>query len=198
MKRLTLFDSINLRSSSAYKDPAAIAPLQIVFGDLSESAIPCHPINAAYTVFHASDRPMQSITAVYEDGGKITSGFKAMPAYQDETGQSIACVIFDHAKPTQKISIAGKGCMNDAGELIENPADLIEYLFLHIQGYDPASIDSAELARFYADCLKEEIKTACLISDTGKLRSFLDELAQNIHARWMLSDGKSVMRLRWI
>lgn len=199
MKRLTLLDTLNLRTTAVYRNPRGISPLNIVFGDLSNSRIPCTPIDKEGMIWHASDRPMQSITKVFAGDQEKTSGFSAFTAYQDETGQSIACVVFNSPQFGKPISVAGKGTMKlDTGELIENPADFIKDVCLNVQGYDADSIDLAEIARLYADCLKEEIKVAFLLSDTITIKQLFDELALNIHAHWMISDGKSVMRLRWL
>lgn len=203
-KRLTLLDTINLRTTAVYRNPRGISPLNIVYGDLSNSRIPCTPIDKEGMIWHASDRPMQSITKVFAGDQEKTSGFSAFTAYQDETGQSIACVVFNSPQFDKPISVAGKGTIkldtstSSAGELIENPADLIKDICLNVQGYDADSIDLAEIAHLYADCLKEEIKVAFILSDAITIKQLFDEQAQNIHAHWMISDGKSVMRLRWL
>jgi hypothetical protein len=198
VKRFTLTDNINLRTSAAYKSPAAITPLQIVYGDFSQGRIKCNPIDANGLFYHVSDRPMQTIETVYSAGAPLLAGFTPYTAYQDETGNSISCIMFDSPHAGDDISISGKGAMKDTGELIENPADLVRDVMLNVQGYDPGSIDLAEMSRFYSDCLKQELIVACVLQEIAPLRTFLDELARNIHASWMLSDGKSVMRLRWI
>ena len=198
MKRLGLLDTIDLRDTSCYKSPRDISPLQIICGDCTSVQIPCTQIDKDGRVHHASDRRMQLITKVYADGEPVDSGVKAYTAYQDETGQSIACVIFDEPQYEKKISISGKGSINlKTGALIESPADLIDFIFTDVQGYDPSSIDSGEIARFYADCLKEEITLAFVLNNPSlTIKSILDEIAANIHAHWLISDGKSVMRLR--
>ena len=199
VKRLTLLDKLNLRDTSVYRNPRDISILKIVYGDLSNVKIPCTPLDEDGTIFHASDRSMMAISKVYIAGEPKSYGFQAYTAYKDEIGHSIACLIFDNPQYDKRVSISGKGAVKlDTGELIENPADLIEDILLNVQGYDENSVDSAELSRFYADCLREEIKVACVLDSITTIKNFLDELAKNIHARWMISDGKSVMRLRWL
>lgn len=198
-RRLTLFDTLNLRTTSVYRNPRDISILKIVIGDLSSSRVPCTPLDESGTIFHISDRPVQRISSVYVEGEPKTYGYKALTSYQDETGMAIACVIFDNPQYDKAVSVACKGVMNpDSGDLIENPADIIEYLFLNIQGYDESSIDSGEISRFYADCIKEELKVGLILDEASTIKEFLDNLAKNIHARWMISDGKSVMRLMWL
>jgi hypothetical protein len=166
MKRLTLLETLNLRTTSVYANPRDISTLQIVYGDLTNSKIPCTPIDKDGYIYHASDRPMQLITGVFVDGEPKTFGFKSYTAYQDETGHSIACVIFDNPQYEKAISITGKGSIDlDTGALIENPADFISDVFINIQGYEADSIDSGEIARFYADCLKEDIKIAMILNN---------------------------------
>jgi len=198
-KRLTLFDTLNLRTTSVYKTPRDISTLKIVIGDLSTGKVPCTPLDESGTVFHISDRPIQRIDAVYVEEEPKSYGYRTFPSWQDETGNAIACVIFDNPQYNKDISVSCKGIINpDSGVLIENPADIIRYLFLNIQGYDASSIDSGEISRFYADCLKEDLKLGLILDEAKTIKEFLDELAENIHARWMISDGKSVMRLLWL
>jgi hypothetical protein len=203
-KRLALFDTLNLRTTAVYRAPRDISYLKLIYGDFSNSRIPCTPLDKDGYIHHASDIPMQTISKIFIDGEPKTFGFKAYPAYQDETGHSIACVIFDNPQYDKKVSISGKGAINidivtaSAGDLIENPADLIRDILLNIQGYDESSIDLAEISRFYSDCLTEEITIACIITEPVSIKTFFDELAMNIHAHWMISDGKSVMRLKWL
>jgi len=200
MKRFTLLDKLNLRTTAVYHNPRDISPLRIAYGDLSNSKIPCTPIDRDGLLWHVSDRPMMEISGVFSsDGKKMISGFTALPAVQDETGQSIACVQFDSPQYNKTIAVSGKGTIKlDTGELIENPADLIKDICLNVQGYDVDSVDLAEISRLYADCLKEEVRVAHLLSDIITIKQLFDELALNIHAFWMMSDGKSVMRLRWL
>ncbi|MEW6485786.1 MAG: hypothetical protein AB1423_14435 [Pseudomonadota bacterium] len=203
-RRLTMLDTLNLRTTAVYRNPRSIEILSVVFGDFSQSRLPCIPLDAEGYLHHASDIPMQMISTVFVEDEPVSSGFRAYPAYQDETGRSIACVKFDNPQYDKKVSISGKGAIKldsrqgSAGELIENPADLIRYVFLNIQGYDEDSIDLMEISKLYADCLREGTKTAVRLSSRCMIKSFLDELAINIHGQWMILDGKSVMRLRWL
>jgi hypothetical protein len=198
-KRLMLLDTLNLRTTAVYRSPREIKNLQVVYGDLTRSRIPCTPLDKDGYLYHASDLAMQLISGVYVENEPTTSGYHAYTAYQDETGHQIAAVLFDNPQYDKNVSVSGKGAIDmDTGDLIENPADLIKSVFLTIQGYDTNSIDLMEIARFYADCLREEIKTAVILDSQVTIKIFLDELAENIHAHWMLSDGKSVMRLRWL
>jgi len=198
MKRLSLLDTINLRTSSVYKKPRDISPLCIVYGDYSDALVPCTAIDSDGKTQHVSDRPMQAISRVYVDGKPQSFGYKAYTAYQDETGRSIAAIVFDEPQYDKRICVSGKGAIKlTSGELIDIPADVISDVFLSVQEYDESSIDGGEISRFYADCLKEEMKVACFLTDPkATLKNFLDELAFNLHAHWLISDGRSVMRLR--
>jgi Concanavalin A-like lectin/glucanases superfamily len=198
-KRLMLLDTLNLRSTAVYRNPRDISTLKIVYGDLSGGRIPCTPLDKDGYIHHASDRPMQSIGTVYVDGEPAGYGYRAFPAWQDETGRGIACVIFDNPQYDKQVSVSGKGAAKlTTGELIENPADMIYDVMINVQGYDISSIDAAELSRFYADCLAQGIKVADILDDGSQtIKAWLDNLAMNIRAQWMISDGKSVMRLRW-
>jgi hypothetical protein len=198
-KRLMLLDTLNLRTTAVYRNPRDISTMKIVYGDLSAGRIPCTPLDRDGYVHHASDRPMQSIGRVYVDGEPANYGYRALPAWQDETGRGVAVVIFDNPQYDKKVSVSGKGTMKlTTGELIENPADMIYDVLVNVQGYDVSSIDAAEISRFYADCLAEGIRVADILDDASRtIKAWLDDLAINIHSHWMISDGKSVMRLRW-
>jgi hypothetical protein len=192
-----LLDPIKLRTTSVYAKPRDISPLQIVYGDQTGSHIPCTAIDEDGYIYHASDRQMQLITGVFVDGEPKLSGYKTYTAYQDETGHAIACVIFDEPQYEKQVSISGKGAFNlDTGELIENPADFMSDVMLNVQGYEAGSVDEADILRFYADCLKAEIKIADILKSTETIKELFDRLASNIHAHWLISDGKSVMQLR--
>jgi hypothetical protein len=195
----SLLDEIRLRSSAVYRNPREIVPLQVVVGDLTNSHIPCLALDKDGKTHHASDLPMQSITEVCVDGEPRTWGFKAYPAWQDETGRSIAAVIFDEPQYDKKVSVRGKGAMKlDTGELIELPPDLIRLVLVDIQGNSADVLDAGELSAFYSLCLKSEVRVATLLRGKKILKEFFDELALNIHAHWLISDGKSVMRQRGV
>jgi hypothetical protein len=196
--KLSLLDTIKLRKTSVYSRPKDISFLNIPYGDLSGVQIPCTQIDADSRVFHASDVPIQLIKGVFADGEPVSYGFTSYTAYKDETGRSIACVVFDNPQYDKKITISCKGAIDlDTGNLIEYPADIVTHLMLTVQGYDADSIDAAELARFYSTCLKEGIVLAFLLNDgTRTIKNLMDDMAQNIHAHWLLSANKSVMRLR--
>ena len=195
-----LLDPLALRTTSVYSSPRDISVLKRIYGDHSNSRINCTPLDRDGYIYHASDIPMQSITRVFVGREPQTAGFTAYPAYQDETGKSIACVVFDEAQYDKTVSISGKGAIDlDSGALIENPADFIEDVFLNLQGYDAASIDSVELDRFRAVCLKKDIKIALVLDDSRvTIKTLLDELALNTGAQWLLSDDKSIMRLKGV
>lgn len=190
----SLLDTLQLRDTSVYKNPRDISPLRVVYGDLTNSQVPCTQIDKDGRIHHWSDCPVQLISKVYVDGEPKTYGFKTYTAYQDETGKSIACIIFDEPQYEKKVSASGKGAIKldpstgSGGELIENPADLINVL---------VPSDAGEITRLYADCLKNEVKVAAVLDNLDEtIKTFLDELALNIHSHWLISDNKSVMRLR--
>jgi hypothetical protein len=199
-KRLMLLDTLNLRTTAVYRTPREIKTLQVVYGDLTNSRVSCTALDRDGYLYHLSDLAMQLISGVYVEGEPQSSGVRKMPAYQDETGHQIAALLFDEPQYDKRVSVSGKGAIDlDTGNLIESPADFIKSVFLGIQGYDADSIDLMEISRFGSDCLKEDIKVAYILdSAITTIKAFLDDLAENIHAQWMLSDGKSVMRLRWL
>jgi hypothetical protein len=195
--RLTLSDKMKLRTTSVYKAPRDISVLKVLYGDLSLSSVLCTALDKEGYLWHASDRPMQAISSVAVDGEPKTAGFRTYTSYQDETGSAIACVLFDNPQYEKRVSVSGKGCMKlDNGELIENPADILKDVFLNIQGYDE-SIVGGEISRLYSDCLKQDIRLAFVL-DHETLKAFMTELGLNIHAWWLLSDARPVVRLKWV
>jgi hypothetical protein len=198
-KRLMLLDTLNLRTTAVYRNPREITTLRVVYGDWSNSRIPCTALDSDGYLHHISDLAMQLISGVYVEGEPQTSGVRKLPAYQDETGRQIAALLFDEPQYDKSVTVAGKGAIDlETGDLIENPAGLIKSVFLTIQGYDADSIDLMEISRFNADCLKEEMRVRHILDSPVTIKAFLDNLAENIYSQWMLSDGKSVMRLRWL
>jgi len=62
---------------------------------------------------------------------------------------------------------------------------------MDVQGYPEEYLDAGELSRFYSLCLKEELKIALLLDGAQTLKELLDEVGLNLHAHWIISDGKS-------
>lgn len=198
-RRLTLLDTLKLRSTGLFAQPRDLISLKLVYGDLTSSQVPCEPLDEAGTLFHVSDRPIMSINAVYADGSPVTYGYQAFTAYQDETGAAMAVVRFSNPQYDKKISVSCKGIINPTtGGLIENPADLIQDILLYVQNYIDDVIDEGSLAQFRIDCDTNEVRISCVLDEDATIKNVLDEIAYNIHARWLISDGKSVMRLRWL
>ena len=199
VKRFSLFDKINLRDTSVYRSPRDISILKLVYGNYSNVKVPCTALNEDGTIYHISDRPIMLINKVYVDGEPISGGYRAYTSYQDETGKAIACIVFDNPQYDKAVSVSCKGIINiEDGTLIDSPADKIKDLMFNTQGYDKGSVDTLSLSLFKSDCLNAEIITRCIIDEVSTLRVFFDELAKNIHARWLISDGKFVMCLRWV
>jgi hypothetical protein len=198
MKRFSLLDTINLRTSSVYNNPRDISVLKIIVGDFSDTDVPCTAIDKSGTIFHASDFPMQTISRVSVEGKPADSGYTAYPARQDETGRSIACVVFSEPQYQKAVTISGKGAIKlTDGALIENAADLTRFVLEYVQEYDDA-VNEQELSVLYTQCLKEDMKVAYILDDNiRQLKSFFDELALNIHAHTLLSHGKSIVRLKY-
>jgi len=190
INRFSMKDEIKLRSSIEYSNPDFIFDLQIVIGDLSRSKIPTFKIDDNW--YFISDRQMQLIDKVYEGDSETILPYTAYEKYVDETGHAIACLYFT-TPPSGVITVSGKGIVDDTGTLIENPADIIEYLLLDIQGYTESIIDKDSLAEFKQYCLTKFIKLAMII-EKMKVKELLDEMAKNLYSYWYISDGKSIFR----
>lgn len=191
--RIFLSDELRLRQSTVYPHAVEIEPLKWVYGDLSNSRIKTTSVDGVW--FHVADHPMMSIGTVYIDGTPVSSGYKTYTSYSDVTGNSVSCIVMD-SEITSQVSCSGKGRMNSQGFLIENPSEIVKDILLELQKYDSSVIDKTEFGKFYTGSIKREVKLAFVLS-SGTLRDIFDKIAYNIGARWLFSDGRSVMRYRW-
>lgn len=196
--RMGLTDPLNLRDTSVFAAPKELVYLPLVYGNFINSRIPCTPLDQDGYVQHISDGVIHSIQEVQRNGEPIAYGFTAYTNYQDASGKSIACVIFDSAQNDAQISVSCKGRVKETGELIENPADFLRDLFLKIQNYDPDVINETNLSKFYSDCINNNIRVAIYLNEIIELREIFDDLSINICAASIISDGKQRIRLKWI
>jgi hypothetical protein len=198
IKRLSLYDPLELRTTSIYNSTRLLQNLSLVFGDLTMSRVACVPIDAASKVYHISDYEISYIDKVYVDNILQTQGYTANKSYYDGTTKRCACIVFDQPQIDKEVTCSCRGIINpNNGVLIENPADIIEFILLYVQGYDESCIDSIEFSSFKSECSKRNIKISMVLSEKNKLRDTVDKIAFNIFARQKLTDGDAILRLRW-
>lgn len=169
---LLLSEDLPLRTSAALGDYNEDAVLPVIYGDLSQSAVPL--VKISETEYLAADHPA-TVTAVYVDGQE-TQGWKSVTE-TDITGHAF-CQITLAAKPEQgaEITASMQGKRHaTTGALIEHPADVLQDL-LSLAG------KSWDLSR-----LKSElpgVKIAGRLDKTQSVRAWLDEITRSCGVVW--------------
>ncbi|MFA7269823.1 MAG: carboxypeptidase-like regulatory domain-containing protein [Sterolibacterium sp.] len=169
---LLLSEDLPLRTSAALGDYTEDAILPVIYGDLSQSAVPL--IKLSETQYLAADHPA-TVTAVFVDGQE-TKGW-ASSTQTDITGHSY-CQITLSAPPEQgaEITAALQGKRHAAtGALIAHPADVLQDL-LSLSG------KAWDLSR-----LKSElpgIRIAGRLDKLQSVRAWLDEITKSCGVVW--------------
>ncbi|MDP2786248.1 MAG: hypothetical protein Q8O38_16895 [Sulfurimicrobium sp.] len=169
---LLLSEDLPLRTSAALGDYTEDAILPVVYGDLSQSAVPL--IKLSETQYLAADHPA-TITAVFVDGQE-TKGWAA-GTQTDITGHSY-CAITLAAPPEQgaEITAALQGKRHaTTGALIEHPADILQDL-LSLAG------KIWDLSRLKAEL--PGVRLAGRLDKAQSVRAWLDEITQSCGVVW--------------
>ena len=196
IRRFTVLDFLNLRYSNVYESVSYLVPLQIPYGDLSTSRIPCLALDTNGYEWFIGDCPIHSVSAVYVNNQQVSGGYKIFPAYTDTTGRTISKLKFDLPRYNNSVSVSLKGKVNESGDLIENPADFIQDLLLNIQEYDEDAIDRTNLNILRSECYRHSINIAVVLNQHITLKELFDDVSINIWANWLISDGKTIVRLK--
>jgi hypothetical protein len=169
---LLLYEDLPLRTSAALGDYTEDAILPVVYGDLSQSAVPL--VKLSETEYLAADHPA-TVTAVYVNEQE-TKGWDFC-TQTDITGQSYCKVTL--AAPPEKgatITASMRGKRNAiTGALIEHPADILQDL-LALAG------KTWDLSR-----LKMElpgVRIAGRLDKAQSVRSWMDEIAKSCGVVW--------------
>lgn len=169
---LLLSEDLPLRTSAALGDYTEDAILPVIYGDLSQSAVPL--VKLSETQYLAADHPA-TVTAVFVDGQE-TNGWAAS-TQTDITGHAY-CQITLAAPPEQgaEITAALQGKRHaTTGALIEHPADVLQDL-LSLAG------KTWDLSR-----LKSElpgIRLAGRLDKAQSVRAWLDEITKSCGVVW--------------
>lgn len=128
-----------------------------------------------------ADHACAGVLAVSMDGKAVAGA--AMANTQDELGHAIAVLRLNEAVADgQELLVKVQGLMNTAGELAQNPAEVIEYLVSTVGGQ---GITAAQLDRFRAECAAEPIKLNMVFDDDGATyRAEIDRIMQNAGGIW--------------
>lgn len=178
---MLLSDDVPLRSSEvidAYRE-ASLLPWG--YGDCSTS--PQAVVRLSDTRFQVLDHPCKAVTGAQLDG-QASQGWQAA-AFTDGTGHTSTVIDFAAPVPVGVVVTATWQGMQDdrTGELIENPADVIEHI-LRRSGYDlpPSMLDG--LYRLRADAAAEGLKIGGRIGSSATLRAVINGIVRSIGGGW--------------
>lgn len=169
---LLLSEDLPLRTSAALGDYSEDAILPVIYGDLSQSAVPL--VKLSETEYLAADHPA-TVTAVFVDGQE-TKGWAAS-TQTDITGHAY-CQITLAAPPEQgaEITAAMQGKRHaTTGALLEHPADILQDL-LAIAGKS-----------WNLSSLKSElpgVRIAGRLDKVQSVRAGLDEITRSCGIVW--------------
>ncbi len=169
---LLLSEDLPLRTSAALGDYTEDAILPVVYGDLSQSAVPL--VKLAETEYLAADHPA-TVTAVFVDGQE-THGWAA-GTKTDITGHAwCAVTLAAPPEPGATITAAVQGKRHAAtGALIEHPADVLQDV-LALAG------KTWDLSRLRAEL--PGVRLAGRLDRTQSVRAWLDEITRSCGVVW--------------
>jgi len=169
---LLLSEDLPLRTSAAMGDYSEDAILPVIYGDLSQSAVPLVKLSA--TEYLAADHPA-TVTAVYVDGQE-TQGWAA--STETDIAGHAYCQITLAAPPEQgaEITAAMQGKRHaTTGALIEHPADILQdVLALAGKAWD--------LSRLKADL--PGVRLAGRLDRPQSVRVWMDEITRSCGVVW--------------
>jgi hypothetical protein len=171
---LLLTEDLPLRTTRAIGDFAEDAAQPIRFGDLTGRRFRLLRLSA--TEYLAAAHPME-IARVFVDAEQTDAWEAALGS--DDDGHVWQLVRFAASVgETQEVSATGRGLRDaDTGELVDNPADLIEYV-LSLAGIE------ALLPELRAQCAQEGIRLAGSITQARSVLDVVDEIAYSAGAIW--------------
>ncbi|MFH1493726.1 MAG: carboxypeptidase-like regulatory domain-containing protein [Pseudomonadota bacterium] len=169
---LLLSEDLPIRTSAAMGDYAEDAVLPVIYGDLSQSAVPL--VKLSETEYLAADHPA-TVTAVFVDGQE-TQGWAA--STETDIAGHAYCQITLAAPPEQgaEITAAMQGKRHaTTGALIEHPADILQdVLALAGKAWD--------LSRLKAEL--PGIRLAGRLDRLQSVRAWLDEITRSCGVVW--------------
>ncbi|MDZ7655620.1 MAG: hypothetical protein U0997_06715 [Sulfurimicrobium sp.] len=169
---LLLSEDFPLRTSAALGDYTEDAILPVVYGDLSQSAVPL--VKLSETEYLAADHPA-TITAVFVDGQE-TKGWSGSTKI-DITGHAYCAVTLSApAEQGAEITAAMRGKRHaTTGALIEHPADILQDV-LSLAG------KAWDLSRLKAEL--PGVRLAGRLDRQQSVRAWLDEITQSCGVVW--------------
>lgn len=169
---LLLSEDLPLRTSAALGDYTEDAVLPVVYGDLSQSAVPL--VKLAETEYLVADHPA-TVTAVFVDEQE-THGWAA-GTKTDITGHAYCAItLAAPPEPGAAITAAVQGKRHSAtGALIEHPADVLQDV-LTLAG------KTWDLSRLKAEL--PGVRLAGRLDRIQSVRAWLDEITRSCGVVW--------------
>jgi hypothetical protein len=180
MGNLLLSEKLPLRTTRMLGDYAEDQVLPHRLGDLRAAPFPL--IRLANDEWFVADHPM-TVTGVQIDKVPIT-GFDA-PLRSDSQGNTWTVVRLAAPAPTDAaVSATGIGKLDPVtGNLIENPAELMQYV-LKLAGR------SEIFPRLRAEAAEAGLRLAGSLDSVQPIRAWLDEIAYSAGAIWTQQDAR--------
>lgn len=178
MNRL-LSELLPLRTTAILGDFAEAKVLPHRFGDLRRTRFPL--IKLSPTNWFAADHAMR-ITNVYVDD-EATVGYDVVLDGDDNGNAWTVVRLAAPAAPDVEVSASGVGRLNPrTGELLQNPAEIIEFI-LALAG----RTETFPLLR--AECAAADIVLAGSLDRSQTIRAWVDEIAYSCGAIWTPTDA---------
>jgi hypothetical protein len=181
---MLLSNPIPLRTSEAINAFRETAPLPWWYGDLRNS--PQAVVQLSDAEFLAADHAMQ-ITGVQIDGQNV-QGFSS-GTRTDAQGVTYTVITLSAPLPTgAQITATGLGLAHArTGELIENPADVLESLFTR-SGYTVTANLTHGLYQLRSQCAAEGLKIGGRVAFAVTLRETINGIMRSIAGGWCSSN----------
>lgn len=169
---LLLSEDLPLRTSAALGDYTEDAILPVVYGDLSQSAVPV--VKLEETKYLAADHPA-TITAVYVNEQE-TQGWESS-TQTDITGRSYCQVtLASPPEPGAVVTVAMRGKLHaTTGLLIEHPADILQDILEQAGKQWDLSRLKAELPG---------VRMAGRLDKAQSVRAWMDEVTKSCGVVW--------------
>lgn len=181
---MLLSNPIPLRTSEAINAFRQTAPLPWWYGDMSNS--PQAVVQLSDTEFLVADHAM-TVTGVQIDGQAV-QGYGWGTA-TDSTGVTYTVVTLSAPLPTgAQITVTGRGLAHArTGELIENPADVLESILTRSAYVITANLANG-LYQLRSQCAAEGLKIAGRVAFAVTLRETINGIMRSIGGGWSSSN----------
>ncbi len=167
-------------------DSASGTPIPIVYGDWSDTAIPAICVDTTVNEFKIADHAIYDITQVYRNGAAVSH------TNEDLTNATFRIANYDPL--TDVVTVKMKGRVDDGGNLITHPVDVLTDIQEKYAGIAAADIDTASYAALKAEM--GAMKVRSYLSEERSSNTIINELANECTFDVFVSDGLYTVRGR--